>query len=252
MKNLMTLLFAVVVALFLLASYWYWKEKTTVDSTAVVTPVSENGSDESWQDLSSHWPDQARKQLEKSFQDGKPFQVAIVGSKALGKENNSWSVQLKKALETAYSPVLKASIWEEEGTSLDFLQHGEIEKIADSKPDMILFEPFTWADNGKVSVEDNHTVIQTFVRDVKAENEHAVVMIQPPNPIYGASNYPEQVKSLKEFAKTEGLNYIDHWKVWPDYSSVKMKDYIDENNGLPNTKGHALWAKFLKKYFMAS
>jgi hypothetical protein len=163
------LFFALVVALFLQASYWYWKEKTTVDSTDVVTPVSENGSNESWQDLSSHCSDQARKQLEKSFQDGKPFQAAIVGSKALGKEDNGWSVQLKKALETAYRPVLKVSIGKEDGTSLDFLQNGEIEKIADSKPDMILFEPFTWADNGNVSVDDNHTVIQTFVRDVKAD-----------------------------------------------------------------------------------
>ncbi|MGG1289944.1 hypothetical protein ABE218_00840 [Bacillus smithii] len=164
--------FALVVALFLQASYWYWKEKTTVDSTDVVTPVSENGSNESWQDLSSHCSDQARKQLEKSFQDGKPFQAAIVGSKALGKEDNGWSVQLKKALETAYRPVLKVSIGKEDGTSLDFLQNGEIEKIADSKPDMILFEPFTWADNGNVSVDDNHTFIQTFVRDVKADVRH--------------------------------------------------------------------------------
>jgi lysophospholipase L1-like esterase len=252
MKNWITFLFAVAVVLFLLAGYWYWKEKTKVDSTAVATTVSSNGTSENWKTLSKNWPDQARKQLEKSFHDGKPFQVAIVGSKALGKENNGWSVQLKKAMEAAYSPEMKVSIWEEDGTSLDFLQNGEIEKIAASKPDLILLEPFTLADNGSVSVEDNHTVIQTFVRNVKAANKNAVVIIQPPNPIYGASNYPKQVKLLKEFAKTEGLDYINHWKAWPDYSSEKLKNYIDENSGLPNAKGHALWAKYLKKYFMAS
>ena len=250
MKNVMTLLFSGAVVLFLWAGSLYWNQKTTVDSTAVATQVS-YGSSGNWMDLAKNWPDQARKQLEKCEKEGKPFQVALVGSKALGKANNGWSVQLKAALEDAYSPELKVSIWEEEGTSLDFLESGEIEKIAASKPDFVLLEPFTLADNGRVSVSDNHTVIRTFVQQVKTANKHAMVMIQPPNPIYGASNYPQQVKILQKFAKTEGVDYLNHWKAWPDSSSEKLKEYIDENNGLPNAKGHSLWAKYLEDYFIA-
>lgn len=88
MKNVMTILFSVSVVLFLLAGNLYWIQKTTVHSTAAVTPVS-YGSSGNRMNLAKNWPDQALKQLEKSEKEGKPFQVAFVGSKALGKADTA-------------------------------------------------------------------------------------------------------------------------------------------------------------------
>ncbi|MEJ9211659.1 hypothetical protein [Bacillus smithii] len=92
--------------------------------------------------MSSHWPDQARKQLEKSFHDGKPFQVAIVGSKALGKEDNGWSVQLKKTPEVAYRLVLKVSIGERRWDITRLSSKWGDRENCRFKPDMILLETY--------------------------------------------------------------------------------------------------------------
>ena len=37
-------------------------------------------------------------------------------------------------------------------------------------------------------------------------------MIQPPNPVYGAKNYPKAIEALKQFATQNGYTYVDHWE----------------------------------------
>jgi len=72
------------------------------------------------------------------------------------------------------------------------------------------------------------------------------VILQPSNPLANGIYYPDQVKQLQEFAKSNDIPYIDHWSAWTD----PVSQYLDENSN-PNDKGMEIWFDYLKKYFIA-
>ena len=91
----------------------------------------------------------------------------------------------------------------------------------------------------------------SIIGQLKSAAPDAVVILQPPNPIYNATYYPKQVEKLEAFAKEKHYAYYDHWTAWPDYKSKEIDQYVDPESDLPTAEGAKRWAEALAEYFIA-
>ncbi|VEF49602.1 EPSX protein [Bacillus freudenreichii] len=262
MRKFITIIAVLATVIFLAAAHHYWKGKTS--SVAPAAKVEEKPTDNIKEKAkkpvtvdadvlaaAANWPKEAQDTFKKAVAEGKPYKIAFVGSESIGKKDGGWSVMLEDALGDAYGDTVEVSIFEYAERSDEFTTNGHAEEVAEFEPDFVLFEPFTLNDNGNVEVEDNHENIKTFISAVKEANKNAIVVLQPPHPIHGAMFYPEQVGQLKDFANAEGIEYLDHWSVWPDQSNEELRAYLQDKQSAPNEKGHEVWYEYLRDYFIA-
>ena len=129
-------------------------------------------------------------------------------------------------------------------------EEGLISDYQDTKPDVLILEALTLADNGNVEVEDNHDNISTIIQELQSINEDLYVILMPTHPIPNATIYPKQVDALKEYAAENDYTYIDHWEAWPDYTNeAELMEYLNEDKSAPNEKGIEIWSKEVLKLF---
>ncbi|MEB6548878.1 SGNH/GDSL hydrolase family protein [Heyndrickxia sporothermodurans] len=262
MKVILPMIAAIICIIILITGNLHWKDKTKVTSFSkdveASTDVSSSKVEKKKADTPikddvsyiKNWPKKAQKAFKHAMKEGKTYKLAIVGSQVMGAEDG-WANQLKNAMEETYGKEhLQVVVFSSDKTSNDFINDGLYEEVANEKPDMVLFEPFTLNDNGSVSEENNHENILTMISAIKKKNDQVDILIQPSNPIYGAKIYPQQVDNLKVFAKENDLTYLNHWTVWPDSQSDAIKKFLDED-GNPNEKGQQIWFEYLKEYFIA-
>jgi hypothetical protein len=265
MKKLVLSLFILVTITFIVFGYNYWKDRTSISSftpgtsKAMSEKVESEEKPESepeqpvanLEELTSQWPEEAREDFLKASSEERPYKMAVIGSGALGSGDGGWSEQLKEALQETYDGQLDVAIFEYDMVSIDFLYSEESDEVLEYAPDLVLYEPFTLNDNsGRVASRDNHRSIELFLDELKQVNPEGVLILQPTQPLYGATYYPQQVESLKEFASESDISYLDHWVLWPDSSSEELLDYVTAERTEPNEKGHELWADYLIDYFI--
>ncbi|MBD8013361.1 SGNH/GDSL hydrolase family protein [Planococcus wigleyi] len=179
--------------------------------------------------------------------NGEKVQLLIAGSAALDSGNPGYAERLKESLETSYEDFIEVDVLSLTGTS-EALIGGNVDLSAGY--DIVLLEPMTLMNNDRIAIEQEREHISEFNTAVTAEVEDAVVVLHPPQPIFGAGYYLAQVSALEEFAAIYGYAYIDHWSVWPDTDDEALKDFLTED-GLPNDKGAELWTEELEAYFIA-
>ena len=192
--------------------------------------------------------DQAVQELLKARNDeGEKVQLLIAGSAALDSGEPGYAERLKRSLEDSYDGFIEVDVLSLNGTS-EALIGGNVDLSAGY--DLVLLEPMTLMNNDRIAIEQEREHITAFNEAVTAEVEDAVLVLHPPQPIYGAGYYLAQVAALDEFAAIYGYAYIDHWAAWPDTDDEELKDYLTED-GLPNDQGAGLWADELEAYFIA-
>lgn len=262
MRTALTYLAVIACGVFLVSGYIYWKDKTnnpveiTEKKVAAVSDSEDKEkakkpADPALLSLTENWPKQAQEDFAEAFENGRVYKLAIVGSVALGKDDNGWSKMLKEELEHTYGyDHLEVSIFEYPVRSDQFIAERYDREVAEYNPNLVLFEPFNANDNGNISTEDNHENTMKFISTLEKETDQAVVIIQPPHP-FVSSIYPEQIGELKEFADEEHLTYLDHWQVWPETDDEELRSYVLTPASAPNEKGHQVWFEYLKEYFIA-
>ncbi|OAT80998.1 hypothetical protein A6P54_13470 [Bacillus sp. MKU004] len=262
-------LFIILTIGFIIYGYLHWKDRTSIsafnngtdtdipeisatnESDAVNKEVKQEESSSNMEELTSEWPDEAQESFLKAVSENRPYKMAVIGSGVLGAGDSGWSDQLKEALQETYGGQLEVEVFEYDMVSIDFLYSAESDEIIEYAPDLVLYEPFTLNDNsGRVASRDNHRSIELFLDQLKQANSDVVLMLQPTQPLYGATFYPQQVESLKEFAAESDIPYLDHWALWPDSGDEELLDYVDESKTVPNEKGHEMWADYLIDYFI--
>ena len=197
--------------------------------------------------LTSNADEQVQDVFSNRLESEEKVQFLITGSTILDSGKPGYAERLNNALKEAYGDAINVKIESFDGTSEEFLD----EKI-DLSPgyDIVLLEPFTLKNNGIVTIEEEHQHIKTFQERLTDETEDAIVVLHPPNPIFAATYYPQQVSALKSFAESEGIPHIDHWKQWPNPETDEISSYLDED-GAPNNDGAEIWASALIEYFIA-
>jgi hypothetical protein len=63
-------------------------------------------------------------------------------------------------------------------------------------------------------------------------------------------NYPKEVEKIQQFLETNEIPYFNHWEKWPISNSEEMELLLKD--GLPNEKGHEIWAEAIIDYFIAT
>lgn len=258
MKTFSLLLLAIGCAAVLFYGNTYWQERTTSSPPPHPTKVEDAGATDEvegnvpkYKELTANWPEKAQESYMKDLQTGTPYKLAIVGSPALGEEENGWSRQVKEELENTYGGSLDVTIYEYDSTSIKFVNGEPADEVLKAGPDLVLLEPFALSDNSNlVGSKDNHESIRIFNRRLKEQNEEAVLILQPTHPIAGATYYPKQIEELKTFAAEQDIPYLDHWTAWPEEDEA-LKDYVTESQDEPTEKGHKVWADYLLNYFIA-
>ncbi|ANU27534.1 SGNH/GDSL hydrolase family protein [Planococcus versutus] len=177
---------------------------------------------------------------------GENVKLLIAGSAALESGDPGYAELLKTSLESAYADFIEVDVLSIEGTS-DSLKRADLSKGYD----VVLLEPMTLMNNDRIAIEQEREHIKAFEDNLQREVNDAIVILHPPQPIFGAGYYLAQVSALREFSTIYSYDYIDHWSAWPDTDDDKLKDYLTED-GLPNDKGAELWATELETYFIAN
>ncbi|MGF9964018.1 SGNH/GDSL hydrolase family protein [Bacillus rhizoplanae] len=197
-------------------------------------------------------PDAVKEKLKKAASEKKAVNLVIVGDEASA-ATGAWPEKFKANLNAAYGEGLwNVTVKGYQGESTDdLIAKNRAKEIADLKPDVILFEPPFITDNKKIGNGNSVANTQKFVASLQASAKNATIMIQPPNPVYNAKNYPKFITALKQFAEQNGYTYINHWEVWPNPTTKEILPYLQDEFGFPNAKGQELWAQYVTNYFVA-
>jgi predicted MPP superfamily phosphohydrolase len=249
MKYILTAAWAIICVIVLFVGQSYWNERTDVKAVTEKTkPSSETKID--YFHLTKNWPSEARQQFLQAQRNQKPFHILFVGSMALGTNEQGWAKNASaKIIEAFGSDNIEVSILTYDETTTEFVEGNKQQEL---KADLILFEPFLLNDNdGQIGIQDSLANLSKVIQDVKQVNPKTTFILQPSYPLYGATFYPQQVKTLKNYAEEHKIAYLDHWTAWPNSSDLGLKDYLLEGQSGPNEKGIEVWEKAVEDYFVS-
>ncbi|MFD3446613.1 SGNH/GDSL hydrolase family protein [Microbacteriaceae bacterium 4G12] len=198
-------------------------------------------------------PNAVKDKLKKAVADKKPVNLVIVGDQASSASPDAWPAKVTANLKSAYGDGVWNVIVKEfknESTE-ELIVKKRDQEIANVKPDVILFEPPFLVDNDKTGNGNSVANTQSFLQALKGNVKDATILIQPPNPVYNATNYPKAIAGLKQFAEQNGYTYMNHWAAWPDPTKKDILPYLQDEFGFPSAKGQDVWAQYITNYFVA-
>jgi hypothetical protein len=267
-KTLLAYVVLIGCILLLVGSYMQWKGKISSvggNSERIIStptpPVAKNDekTDETSEPdydverllaLTANADNKVQEVVKSRLESEEKIDFLIIGSEVMKHGEPGYAEQLKSALENAYGDPMNVSIVSIDESSDLFIENLNEEIDFNKGYDIILFEPFTLNNNGVIIAEDQHEHIEIFKNRLQSEVEDAVLVLHPPQPLHRAIHYPNEVKSIKSFAKDNKIPHIDHWTEWPDINSDELPDFLDEDK-MPNRAGAEVWADALINYFIA-
>ncbi|MDG5786706.1 hypothetical protein QA612_04320 [Evansella sp. AB-P1] len=213
--------------------------------------------EQAWfEQLTDGLPTSIKALVEQRF-DNDEIHIIAFGSRALVDSQREgidpWPLLLEKGLNEKYERDLFRVETYEFGqiTSLEVLQEEYHLGVARLNPDVVIIEPFLWNDNGIVSTNDTITALSIMVNAFESSHEDVIVMVQPPQPVFGTMYYPQYVEQLRTFVQEEtDYMYIDHWNDWPDVEDEALHAYVGEEHRMPTALGHETWKNSIKTFFV--
>ena len=196
------------------------------------------------------FPEAVINRFSEAFDGGEPVKFVLAGSESLGYDDGGWSTIVEQELENLYGEnLLDVIVYEFNGTTTQFLESGAADEVARMNADMLLFETLTLEDNsGLVMLDQTLANLKEIVDIFMEQNPDLYLVLQPPQPIFTTVYYPDQVRSVKQFANENSIPFLDHWTEWPDYATEEILDYLTDESA-PNEKGHEVWAKAVIDFF---
>lgn len=263
MKKLSIGLSILLCGIILIFSYASWKEKLASagkpaeqaiaaapaeETEEDVEAVSEETTDIDLESLTASMDPQVQEVFLNRKEQGEKVQFLIIGSEAMNDGEPGYASLLTDALESSYAGLVETEVMSFDGTSEEFLMSAP--ELA-AGYDVVLMEPFTLKNNGRVEIETEHVHIQNVFGEILSVESDAELVLHPPQPIYGAQFYQTQVTALEQFAEMRDYAYINHWEQWPSTEDLTLKDYLTEDSN-PNNRGADTWADALIAYFTGS
>lgn len=256
MRNIFTALIFIVCIFALVAGKIHWNQKIDaaggkeIDNQTATSENKPQTEEDNMATLTRHLPEDLSEKIAKATAENKTLHIVAAGSNATAEGSGTWTSILQKRLDKAYGKDRFQISVESYGDeiSINVVQQEHYTSMIEHEPDIVLFEPFLLVDNGKVAISNTLESIEIITSKLKEMSEHTVIILQPPNPIHNAVHYPTQVQELQTFAEEHNFIFLNHWENWPHYESDELLDYLDENN-VPNTKGHQVWADYIANYF---
>jgi len=219
------------------------ENQTPVQKTSPVKIISIDDL----QKLGASLDDKTLEVISTRAEAGEHVQMLIVGSEALTDAADRFAT----VISDTYGDLIGVDVATFDMTSDRFvaeeLESGEIDWKAGY--DIILYEPFTLQNNGKVVIENEHQHLLAVKELAESAVEDVSFLVTPPQPIYQAGYYLTQVQALEKFTTARGIPYIAHWQNWPDTQSADLQDYLDDES-IPTENGIEAWSDALIAYFI--
>ncbi|NMH67515.1 SGNH/GDSL hydrolase family protein [Bacillus sp. RO3] len=202
-------------------------------------------------DKLNYLPPELKETFKKKIEGVEPVHLMILGSSSTSEDEGTWPKELKKALMEKYSQdLINVTVKEiAEKTSKQVVKNELHKPLVEMNPDILLFEPFLLYDNGEIIMSERLENLESITGDFKKQNPDITIILQPANPISGATYYPQEEADLEKYARDRQYVYLNHWDAWPDYNKNDIKEYLTKEN-LPNDKGNRVWLDYLLKYFI--
>lgn len=273
-KRIATLLVIVICGVVLLFSYMNWKDKLSnmgngtlpaglseiasadaalseADEVESTTSEEPSLTLEAIMQLTANMPESVAELVRSRFETGDSVRLLIAGSQAIAQGGEGGAAGLTAGfLDEMYAGFIETDIIALPGTSKDFLDTMEETVDWANGYDLLLLEPFTLNNNGKVIIEDEHRHITAVLEQLLAYIDDAELIVMPSQPIYRPNFYGTQIRALEKFAESRAIPYIDHWEEWPDTDSENIYDYLEEDSA-PNDMGATAWASAMQQFFGA-
>ncbi|WP_078409165.1 SGNH/GDSL hydrolase family protein [Priestia abyssalis] len=256
MKLAINVIAFMICAIVLVMGQQHWKEKLSAHANnEEADETAQMGEEKQEKDIGMYTkglPSFLAETIHQAADTKKPIRFVVVESGSEAPAEVSWADKLGQNLENTYGKeMFHVQIQSYPGQTTADLDAGKVtEKLSALQPDIILLEAPMIYDNGLVGIYNTFSHLTNIIEQLKKEHPKLILMLQPPNPIYGAEVYPREVAELKNFAQEKGIYYIDHWQAWPAVNSPDLLKYLKEDRRFPNEKGHELWAKTIARTFI--
>lgn len=199
--------------------------------------------------LTKDLPDLLADNIQEAVETETPLQFLIVTRN----DAETWPSLLQDHLDESYGEGvfhISTQTYGEQ-TTFDFLENDSYESLFQlpEETDLLLFESLILNDQQIVRTEDTLIGVRELYEAVTEEHSDLTFLLQPPNPVYQHPYYAEHVAELRDFAKEEGIPYINVWQAWPDVDDDDLLNYLNEEGNIPSEEGNELWADALADYF---
>ncbi|MCI4620635.1 SGNH/GDSL hydrolase family protein [Priestia megaterium] len=194
----------------------YWNNEISEQSPSRPTKIGDSSKmgdgEGTWKQHAQNLPKAVTEKIQLAEDTQKPMKLVIVATAPTEAVQATWPALLKKKIEETYgSSLIDIEVHEyKDMTTLQFIKNDTYKEISNTKPDVLLFEPFLLNDNGVVGINNTLENIKVIMRHIEKQNSNLVTILQPSAPVYKANNYPNDGKALEQFAKENSYEYINH------------------------------------------
>jgi len=234
------------------AGNMHFKEKISAATSSMKTKLQHDESNvkqqaDSYAVYMKNLPEEVQAKIKQAVETKTTLQLVIAGDEAV----TGWPDILAKSLQDTYGPgVFQVTVRSyPQKTTKDWVAEQLFEDVANSKPDILLYEPSLLVDAGVLGKQQSMNNIATILDEIKKLVPGIFVMVQPPNPLHQAQYYPKTVQLLKDSMQQKGITYLEHWQSWPDPNGDDILSYLEKPDGWANAKGQQVWAQYLTDYF---
>ncbi|MFC0559230.1 SGNH/GDSL hydrolase family protein [Halalkalibacter alkalisediminis] len=253
MKNILYYSTIIVSVAAIIVGYGHYQSKiasTVVEAqTALTSDESDNETrqTDNQQKVGGLIEDLIKKKNEKD-----EISLTVLGSSSLSsvKYAESWPKLLAADLQPLLPEhdFLLTVVDVDKATSEVVLEARYLETVINSKPDLLVVEPFIHNDFNQVSFKDSINHIDKIMKKLQKELPDTKIIFMPTSPIPDDDEFQEYVQDLKTALLDHNYTYADHWNSWPSQDDKKIETYIQNNK--PNKKGHELLAEFMRDYLI--
>ncbi|WP_141191062.1 hypothetical protein [Terrilactibacillus laevilacticus] len=171
----------------------------------------------------------------------------------VGSDGTGVAEQLQTQLNKSYGSDLFKVNEQNMGqsTSLDFYNK-KLDSILSlrksDQPDVVIYTPFIYNDDHKVSTEDSEAMISLVYKNFTDKYSQLTFLVQPPNYSAKYDYINERIDKMKTYAKDQGITYLDYLTEWP--KKIKDRSKLTTEDGhTPNNQGKKVWTTYLTSYF---
>lgn len=181
----------------------------------------------------------------KALDNNGQVQVVMIGSENV----QALALLLQSQLDTSYGDLFFKVTAQDLGkmTSLQ-LNQAKIQDIfqnINGNPDVVIFTPLLYNDNGKVSTDDTNTVTSLFEEKVILKYPQAAFFVSLPNYSSNAQYINDRIDQLSAYIRSQkiaGLNYLSDWP-----KGSKQAGVVASDGHTMNKAGQQVWLKAMSR-----
>ncbi|MBP3950133.1 SGNH/GDSL hydrolase family protein [Bacillus suaedae] len=263
MKNLLFVLSIIGCILIVLVGHFYYSQKLDsiathaqeeqISSTSTATTEEVEHEQEPADEEETIAITGILKEATSHKQQGEAINITAFGSVSLSNgiaSEKTWPNLMTSALVTSLpEQTLNTTVIDVDDIPTSEVIEGDyVEQVITSNPDLLLFEPFVFNDNGVLSIDDTLYYLEQIITELESKLPETTIVLMPPNPIFKPTFYAQQIEALQDFAEENEYLYANHWQNWPNTDDATISELLENNR--PNEQGHQVWADFMVPYLL--